>query len=695
MDMREPNQTPVPGKKYSKKRLFWFKLTGLLIPFLALFLLEISLRLFHYGYNPDLFIEYPQDHQYLYFNPEASEKYFADQAIATTGNIELFKKEKDENTTRIFILGESTTIGYPYFHNASFHRWLQYRLTHSIPDRNFEIINCSLTAVNSYTVLGFARQLLNYQPDAVLIYTGHNEYYGALGVGSTDRIGGNVHLVNALIWLRGLKLVQLMTNGYRKLAGFFSKRKSMAEKTRMELMVADRQIPYGSRLFNRGIAQFESNMDASLKCLSQHHIPVFISNLVSNEKDLKPFISIPADSVQFPSFHQNLQAGTKAFEQGNFTEAGKYLEKAEKTYPSHAACNYYLGQLAYRQGNFEKAKGFFSKASDLDALRFRAPGQLNEIISKLCGKYPDVHLVDSRALFEDWSDHRIIGDKLILEHVHPNLLGYALLSDAFYGSMKKAGIFSITQDREISFKQLLERMPITLLDSLTGAIKIDRLRKTWPFSQVQVEEAEARDSPIGSSEEENLAQAVASKKMRWPEANETLYNYYISHMEISKAKTVIETLVLEYPQEEAYYEKAANLCGQLKEDEDAAFYFGKAFDLSPSSEKARFLFVLNLKMDRPEQAIPYLDYAIRNGNDSRLPAIKGLAGEIIRLRKSYAQDSSNLAVLNEIAGKYAQMGNPAAAMKYLDKVLHSNRKNKAALALLAKIQNGKNDQREK
>jgi tetratricopeptide (TPR) repeat protein len=363
-------------------------------------------------------------------------------------------------------------------------------------------------------------------------------------------------------------------------------------------------------------------MDATLQCLSRHHIPVFISNLVSNEKDLKPFISIPADSIRFPSFRQNLQAGTRAFEQGNFTEAEEYLARAEKTYPSDAACNYYLGQLDYRTGDFAKAKAFFSKAVDLDALRFRAPAQLNEIISRLCGKYPDTHLVDSRALFEDSSDHRIIGNKLILEHVHPNLLGYALLSDAFYSSMKKAGIFSVAQDREISFRQLLERMPITALDSLTGAIKIGRLRKAWPFSQAQVGEMEDTDSVAKPSEEENLAGAIGSKEMGWPQANEILYNYYIRHNEISKAKTVVETLVLEYPQEEAYYEKAANLCGQLKDEEDAVFYFGKAFDLAPSFEKARFLFVLYLKMDRPEEAVPYLDYAIRSGSDSRLPAIK-------------------------------------------------------------------------
>src|SRR5882724_7287893 len=190
MNRRKKYHEPHTATHPSSKKVFLFKVIGILIPFLILCLLEISLRVFHYGRNLDLFIEYPADKNYLLLNPDASKRYFTNQAIATTGNAELFKKEKDANTLRIFILGESTTIGFPYFHNGSFHRWLKYRLMRTFPDKNFEIINVSLTAVNSYTVLDFAKEAVHYQPDAVFIYAGHNEYYGALGVASTENIGG-------------------------------------------------------------------------------------------------------------------------------------------------------------------------------------------------------------------------------------------------------------------------------------------------------------------------------------------------------------------------------------------------------------------------------------------------------------------------------------------------------------------------
>ena len=96
-----------------KKNVLIFKAIGIALPFLLLLIIELSLRLFSYGNNLDLFIEYKNDSNYLVFNPYASRKYFADPTLATAGNTELFRKKKDSNTCRIFVLGESTTIGYP------------------------------------------------------------------------------------------------------------------------------------------------------------------------------------------------------------------------------------------------------------------------------------------------------------------------------------------------------------------------------------------------------------------------------------------------------------------------------------------------------------------------------------------------------------------------------------------------------
>jgi tetratricopeptide (TPR) repeat protein len=637
------------------KRVRLFKWISAILPLVALCLLELLLRLAHYGHDLNLFITYPPDHRYLVLSPDASRRYFADPALATTGNIEPFLKEKEAGVLRIFVLGESTTIGYPYLHNGSFHRWLQYRLMRSLPGQKVEIINLSLTAVNSYTVLGFARELADYQPDAVLIYTGHNEYYGALGVGSTEGVGGNPLVVRMVLWLRGLRVFQLCSRAL----GWFRKKDNFSAKTRMELMVRDEQIPYGSRLYTRGIEQFTRNMEATLSFLNNRHIPVFLSNLVSNEKDLKPFISGTSGN---PTFQNEFDLGARALAERDSTTAYAHFVAANRVFGGNALCNYYLGRIAYGRGDTAGAKVCLDKARDLDELRFRAPDTLNDIITRLCKQYPNAHLVDTRAAFEGASKGHIIGEEVILEHVHPNLAGYALMSDAFYLALKAQGVLRIPPQEEMSFSGLLATMPVTRTDSLLGAYRVLNLKSAWPFSQ-----GLPKDSLKVVTEEEELAFNMAFRHMPWSNAMNDLYDYYVKEHDLKSARGVMEGLVLEHPTEAAYYEKTGNVCGEMKDLPDAVFYFSKAFDLMPSFEKARYLFVMDLQLDRPGDALTYLDYAIHNNpGNMNLAPVRYYTQQVIQLQQAYAKDSSDISLLERIAGAYAKMGNKEGASKYTE-----------------------------
>jgi tetratricopeptide (TPR) repeat protein len=669
------------SKGNSGKRRLVFKIIAISLPFVVLILIEISLRIFHYGDNLNLFIEDRNNSDYLVLNPAASRRYFLDPANAPSGNSEEFKKIKEKSTLRIFVLGESTTIGYPYFHNGSFHRWLQYRLMHEFPDQQFEIINLSLTAVNSYTVLGFAKELVKYQPDAVLIYSGHNEYYGTLGVGSTSRVGNNSRIIRTMLMLRKFRLVQLLTSLYEKIKNSPDPKGENNRQTLMQRMVADQQIPFGSNEYRKGIEQFVSNMNETLELFNSLQIPVFVSNLVSNEVDIKPFVSIPPDSAHLPGFSKNFEFGVVAFKKGEWEEAARFFNAADQIYNGHALCNYYLGKLAWNQGNYSNAKEYFIRAKDLDGLRFRAPTQINEEIEKLCSKYKYAHFVDTKTAFDSSSLNHIIGNGLLLEHVHPNLKGYAIISNAFYESLKSENIIPASKGNEMVFIELIRTMPITTMDSLLGIYRVSKLKHSWPFNEVL-----SSDSFKVSSEEEKLAYAVVNENMKWPEATDELYHYYLDRKDYLKAKTVMESLVLEHPTEPYYYDKAANLYGKAGYYDDAAFYFRRAFAISPSFEYARTLFVIYLKIDKPGEAMPYLNYAIQNNTSNmNLLPVRKYTGEIIDLQKGITGDSSNLDILNLIASKYLTMGNKEGASIYVAKVLKVDPKNKGALAILEQI----------
>jgi tetratricopeptide (TPR) repeat protein len=664
-----------------KKRMLVIKIISILFPFLIIGGVEAGLRLFNYGHNLELFITSPQNNDYYQLNPAASLKYFSNAEIATKGNSELFKKVKDSGALRIFVLGESTTIGYPYFHNGSFHRWLQYRLMHSCPEKRLEIINLSLTGVNSYTVEGFAKELLPYQPDAVLIYTGHNEYYGCLGTGSTDKVAGSPFLIHLVLKLREFRITQLMANALHKISTLQPASTEGAGKTRMEMMVAEQQIPFGSEMYERGITQFCTNMDNTLHILDQANVPVFISNLVSTEKDLFPFISISPDSIKYPGFNAAYQRGEQAVAKGDAAAALQYFMAAENSYSAHAGCNYYLGLLTLHNGDSTAAKSYFDKARDLDALRFRAPSKLNKVMLELCSKYKNAHLVDANAAFEAASAGHIIGNDLILEHVHPNLKGYALLSDVFYNTMKAQGLFKAPEETEMSFAQLQQTMPITIIDSLSGAYKIAHLKRSWPFNKTHV-----YDTTLISSAEEQLAYEVAFRKTSWAAALQQLYNAYNQNGDFANAATIVAAWVQEHPTEAGYYEEAGNYYGKLDHTAEAIFYFKKVFAMSPSFDVARTLFVLYLKQDNANEALPYLNYAIdHNQRRLNLLPVKDCLLQILELQTKAAREPANVDVLNQIAGLYYRMGNKDGAVLYVEKVLRASPGNRDARTMQSQL----------
>ncbi len=634
----------IPEKRKTRKRIV-FQSIAILLPFIVLIFIEVGLRIFGYGYDLRLFVDDSQNKGYLVMNPNASRRYFTESENATIGTFESFRKRKSPETFRIFVLGESTTLGYPYMHNVSFHRWLSYRLMHTFPEKQFEIVNLSLTAVNSYTVLGFAKELVNYEPDAVLIYCGHNEYYGTIGVGSTSRMGSNRFVIQSLLRLRSSRLVQFLGNSYSRIRQAIGGKKTDQRETLMKRMAAKQEIPYNSSDYKRGIQQFQTNMESVCQVLTNKNIPVFISNLVSNEKDLKPFISSKTDSA------------------------------------TSAEYQYSLADAAFRNNDFAKAKGLYLNAKDLDMLRFRAPETVNEIIAGLPQEFPSVYLVDTKKLFEAHSPQGIIGSETILEHVHPNILGYGLMSEAFYQAIKQQYLISNNWKNEISFEQLRHEMPITMVDSLKGTYEIQVLKEFWPF-----DEGKTFDSNKLNSFEEQLAVALLNFKISWNDALKKQMDYYLRQNDAVNAAKVAEAAALQYPNDETFLAYAGKFCMNLHEYKKAQVYYRHSFKLVPSFETAQSLAILYLKSDEPDKSLNYLNFLSQNNHSKvNYSVAQSLAKEVVDCKNKLKGDSLNVDLLNQIATNYFKMQNVEVALKYAEKASQLDRQNKTSAELIVKI----------
>ena len=493
-------------------------------------------------------------------NRDISKKYFTVSENATTGNHDEFYGQKKSGTLRFFVLGASSAIGYPYGHNGSFPRMLKYRLQFDYPEATIEIINLSLTAINSYTLADFARQTTIQQPDGILIYAGHNEYYGALGVASTSRLGRRPAIIRTMLFAKNLKLVQWIAG----VAASFSRSDQQLADTNLTLMqrmAAGKEVQYQSDLFFDGVKQFDHNMQHLLRIFQEKQIPVFIGTLVCSLGGQKPL-----------------------------------------GYDSMAHSAFQTGEAVLMQGDARSARQHFFHAKEYDDLRFRAPEVINEKIRGYASSFENVSVVDVQSIFEASSPDGIIGRELILEHVHPNLEGYRLMADAVYLSLKE--ILPQVNDPYICPVISPKDYPFTAFDTIYGDLSVRILKSLWPFN-------EKISTTLPNTMEHRIAASYVDKKINWIEAMKRLYEGYLSENNYTDALRILEGMCLELPHNAAFCNQTAKLCQKMEENKKAYFYFLKEYELSGSADAAANLAITLIKLDQPVRALASIDMALK------------------------------------------------------------------------------------
>jgi lysophospholipase L1-like esterase len=453
-----------------------------LAPLLLLAATEGGLRLAGIGVLEPLFIPVPSAPGFLQPNPEAVHRFFPDPRRAPEVSIDTtwFPAARAPGTLRIFVQGASTAAGFPYGRWASPAALLQQRLQRAYPERNVEVINTGMAAVTSYALLDFADEVIARQPDAVVIYAGHNEYLGIGGVGSSLASANSPALARAVAKLRRLHLYRALERGLGTL-GTGPEALATREGSLMARVARERSIPLGSTLYERGLEQFRGNLERLLGKYQAAGIPVFIGTLASNERDQPPFASgdDPMDSAQ-----------------ARFQRA-RALES---------------------EGRFADARAEYIAAKDRDELRFRAPEAFNGVIREVAARH-GATVVDVQGALAAASRDGIIGRELMLEHVHPNVEGYFRLASAYFPAIvQRLGTPMANVDDETAWREI----PVTEVDRLNGEHRVATLRNDWPF----VAERRATTLPAPANRLEEIAQSWFGGRLSWVDAmNEALVWY--------------------------------------------------------------------------------------------------------------------------------------------------------------------------
>ena len=99
-----------------------------------------------------------------------------------------FQLPPPDETFRIVFVGASTVEGFPYYTELAFPRQVELLLQQQLPNRRIEVLNAAIVGINSFALADFVPRALRCEPDLVVLYAGHNEFYGPGGVGSTATV---------------------------------------------------------------------------------------------------------------------------------------------------------------------------------------------------------------------------------------------------------------------------------------------------------------------------------------------------------------------------------------------------------------------------------------------------------------------------------------------------------------------------
>jgi lysophospholipase L1-like esterase len=293
-----------------------------------------------------------------------------------------FLEKRPENVFRVFVVGESS-VNYA---QGNFQHALE-SLEPLLGGRSMEVINAGGCAYGSQRLLLVVLEILNYQPDAVLLYLGHNESEE----GAERKALGAVSVtVQRVLWQSAALRVVRDVLATREIERLYGER----AEARQDAQVKPR--PLENRRLSRAemgaqVDTFRRNVEAMIAACKEKGVRVVLGTIPSNL--WKPDLAAPEQERYMREVHALFDAGDYA--------AGEALAQEILCWaPRH------------QSSNLENA-----------ALR------------DMAAKW-SVPLADVEARVKATEPHGIPGETLFTDHCHLNNRGSDLLAEAYAEALK-------------------------------------------------------------------------------------------------------------------------------------------------------------------------------------------------------------------------------------------------------------------
>jgi hypothetical protein len=318
----------------------------------------------------------------------------------------------------------------------------------------------------------------------------------------------------------------------------------------MESLARGSTIPYGSQIYRDGKDTFEANLEDLRKICRANGVPLILSTQVSNLRGYPPFVSRRPGNLP-PETRQKLDAaiasGEAAVRIRHWETAVMEFRRAAELDSLHAGTRFALACCLDVSGRRIEARLEYARARDYDQLRFRTSGDFNRMIMEM-EDGTTVGVADMERVFMTHSPDSLIGNELLLEHVHPNSRGYFLMAGEFAKVMRRLGLFTSSSEwarnDTIPESTLWNERPVTEVDERTAARRTAILVAGWPFSSRQgvVPPVDSADT-LG-----RIAEGFVDGTRGWVETHRAAAAFYAGrkeHEKLAREEAVLRSQIPE------------------------------------------------------------------------------------------------------------------------------------------------------